>query len=515
MSVVNILTLARDADNTIDVSTAYYEMNTKAENLSEDVVTFVEAAVADVDAAVAETKESIEAKMDELTSMNPASLASGVMAPMGELGAGLCVCPSADLPEGMVGLPGHTDRNSANWGNYEFSDGSVECCIGKFYYKITGNDISILGAGDFPNTVAANIAGYALHRAFIDGGEEKSCVFVDKYMVSKNAKGTGYIASSLAGGLPISTAAGHNPIADLTACTGNYYYECITAAHARDGVDGAVNPDSIFFATTRFIESALAMQSMAHAQACTSTAYCAWWGASNNFPKGCNNNALRDVNDTTVLYESDGYSNCAKTGTGDPFAKTTHNGQACGVADLNGLMYEVNLGLTRPGLSASDTTQQDDASAFYVLKESVEARTLTAGWNGTDDAWGDATHLATLYDQITLSQISNDATMRYGNGSNQVLSGDTSGDGYKMAGLGIPKDSSAKSSGGTDLFGNDYFYEYHRANLCVRSCYNWSSATSAGPWACDLSYYRSNSYSAVGFRCACYPVSQRDSAAVA
>jgi hypothetical protein len=51
------------------------------------------------------------------------------------------------------------------------------------------------------------------------------------------------------------------------------------------------------------------------------------------------------VNDASVLYVSDGYSNCGQTGSGTPFAKTTHNGQACGVADLNGNMYEVALGM--------------------------------------------------------------------------------------------------------------------------------------------------------------------------
>ena len=140
-----------------------------------------------------------------------------------------------------------------------------------------------------------------------------------------------------------------------------------------------------------------------------------------------------------------------------------------------------------------------------MLKESIEARTLTAGWNGGDDAWGDATHLATLYDQITMSHISRDATTRYGNGSNQVLSESTSGDGYKMTSLGLPKDSNAKSSGGTDLFGNDYFREYHRANLCVRSCCYWGSTAVAGVFACGLNSYRTFSLNSVGFRCACYP----------
>jgi hypothetical protein len=54
-----------------------------------------------------------------------------------------------------------------------------------------------------------------------------------------------------------------------------------------------------------------------------------------------------------VVWESDGYPNCGKTGSagygggaGNLFAKSTHNGQNCGVADLNGNMWEVTIGMT-------------------------------------------------------------------------------------------------------------------------------------------------------------------------
>ncbi len=86
------------------------------------------------------------------------------------------------------------------------------------------------------------------------------------------------------------------------------------------------------------MHSALAMLSLAHGQAAKNQATCAWYGTSNNYPKGCNNNALKDVDDLSVVFQPDGYSNCGKTGSASLFARTTHNGQACGVADLNGLM---------------------------------------------------------------------------------------------------------------------------------------------------------------------------------
>lgn len=272
----------------------------------------------------------------------------------GTAGFGVGICPTANLPSGMVPMSGCFDPTNVNYGNYQYVEGSVMVFIPKFYYKIgTGanglavNVVDIKGIAQFDSTAQANDAGYALHRAFIDGGAEQVGFFFDKYKCSKVAKGTGYVGASILNGLPLSTAADHNPIADLTASGGvNAYYKSIDCAHARDGVNGAVNATSIFHVASQFQRAALALLSMAHGQACTSTVNCAWYHATYNYPKGCNNNALRDVDDTSVLYVTDGYSNCGKTGSGDPFAKTTHNGQACGVADLNGLMYEISLGVT-------------------------------------------------------------------------------------------------------------------------------------------------------------------------
>jgi len=57
---------------------------------------------------------------------------------------------------------------------------------------------------------------FALPRAFWDGGIEQPGFFYDKYKCSKNAWGSGFIASSLPNGLPLSSVAAHNPFADLT-----------------------------------------------------------------------------------------------------------------------------------------------------------------------------------------------------------------------------------------------------------------------------------------------------------
>lgn len=273
----------------------------------------------------------------------------------GQQGFGVGVYPGA-LPAGYSALSGSSDPGSDNYGNYQYSDGSIMCWIAKFYYRIGNassprfavygaNAIDIADASAFTDTLAANASGYALHRAFIDGGAEKAGFFVDKYQCSNNAG----VASSLKNGAPLSTAAAHNPIASLTGngkTVANLYGACIVAAKTR-GDD--------FHCISRFQWAALALLASAHGQAATAATYCAWYDATGvkNYPKGNNNNALKDVDDTTVAWESDGYPNCGKTGSagygggaGNLFAKSTHNGQNCGVADLNGNMWEVNIGMT-------------------------------------------------------------------------------------------------------------------------------------------------------------------------
>lgn len=271
----------------------------------------------------------------------------------GEAGFGVGIAPASVLLPGMIALAGCENPASENYGNYMYRDGSIMVWVPRFYYKVGDgsnglavNIISIKGIDTYATTADANAAGYALHRAFIDGGVEQPGVFVDKYMCSKNAIGTGYVASSIKNGLPLSASADHNPFTGLTACSTNYYYEAITAAKARSSVNGTVVDDSPFFCCSRFIYAALAMLAMAHGQSSNSTTNCAWYHTTDNFPKGCNNNALGDVNDGSIGYVSDGYPACGKTGSGTPFPKTTHNGQSCGIADLNGLMWEVSTGLT-------------------------------------------------------------------------------------------------------------------------------------------------------------------------
>lgn len=307
----------------------------------------------------------------------------------GNVGFGVGICPPQLVPAGFVPMNGYDNPMSDNYGNYQYKDGSICVYIPRFYYKITagaGTVTAIASTWDYATMAAANAAGYAMHRAFIDGGLHQMGFFVDKYENSKNAWGTGYIASSIKNGLPLSTATTHNPIysatpgVGLTAASANAYYDTITCAHARDGVNGAVNASSIWHVQSRFQWSALAMLSLAHGQAISSTAWCAWYNATYNYPLGLNNNNLSnaDVDVAGLVYTWDDFAanNSGKAGSGVPFNKTTHNGQACGVADMNGNMYEINIGMTCIASTMSVTgASQADPCVITVADTSA----LTTG----------------------------------------------------------------------------------------------------------------------------------------
>lgn len=409
---------------------------------------------------------------------------------------------------GLTALAGATDPASANYGNYQHSNGGISVFVPLFYYRIGSassdryatyglNAIDV--TSDFADETAANAAGYALHRAFKDGGGTKLGFFQDKYLASKDGTTS---CKSVANGVPISltTTATYTNSNGMTGCTG-ILADAVVLGRARG---------TGWHCQTVFQSAALALLATAHGQAATTTTYCAWYdsGLTTNFPKGCNNNALGDTNDGTISYTTAGDSGSANkplTGSGTPFAKTTHNGQACGIADVNGCIYQEVMGITAPGANATDPAQVASGDV-YTLKTSVAAASLTGGWNGANDAWGDATHLATLYDAQTglLPWGSTTGAVYFGNGTNQVFDPATSGAGWLRTAAGIPKDNDATSAGGTNLYGNDYCYRYNRANLFVLSAGDWDDAANAGVFPRNWYDYRSVDSVNRGFRASAY-----------
>lgn len=403
----------------------------------------------------------------------------------GQQGFGVGIAPS--LPTGFSKLYGTEDPTSDTYGNYQTTDGSVMCYIPAFYYKFgTGANGYALNVCDikpfsyFEAVASAAAAGYALHRAFYNGGSVRPGFFADKYLVSKN----GTVASSVKNGVALSSATrtlATTPYSSIGQ-TDNY----------RGSIGVAKTRGSSFHAKTIFQNSALALLSLAHASAATGSTYCAWYSAtSTNYPKGCNNNALGDANDATIAYTSDGTTGVTgKTGSANFLAKTTHNGMNSGVADLNGLLWETTIGLT------------SDGTNYYLLNTSVDVNTITAGSTLATDAWG-ATGLAAMYTNIGATYgalTASNSNKPFGSAA-QVLSEATSGVAWAMAGAGIPL---ATGVGGSAQFGSDYMLDYRPAEMCPFVGGSWSNSVSAGVWAVNCFDVAGSSYSSVGCRSACY-----------
>lgn len=411
----------------------------------------------------------------------------------GQRGFGVGICPGP-VPVGMGGMLGYNDSASDNYGNYQYSDGSAMVWVPAFFYKWgTGangfavNAVDIKPFSAFADVATANASGYALHRAFYDGGNVTLGFFIDKYLPSNN----GGIASSLKNGVAIvSGQRGSLTTAVYSALNGapaNNYGGSVAAAKTR-GVN--------FFPASHFQRGALAMLAYAHAQASTSTTYCAWYLPPYNFPKGNNNNALGDTNDPAIQYVYDGngtYTGCGKTGSANLFARTTHNGQNCGIADLNGIVWEFSPGMT------------SDGTNLYVLNTSVAMKNVTGGSGASTDLFG-AAGISAMYTNIgaTYQSLTKAGTwVTTGHATNQVMSEAVNGNSWLMTCLGIPL---AAGIGGTNAFGNDGIYQpagWPNEQAPIAGG-DWSGGSVAGVWALILGGVRSYSGYHVGFRSALY-----------
>ncbi|MCX7084312.1 MAG: hypothetical protein NTY69_02095 [Methylococcales bacterium] len=273
-----------------------------------------------------------------------------------------------------------------------------------------------------------------------------------------------------------------------------FYYKFGTGANGLSINQVAKTRGANFFCNSRFIFSALALLSLAHGQAATSTTVCAWYDATgvNNFPKGCNNNAFGDSNDGSLTFVWDGYAatNSNKTGSANVPAKVAHNGQNNGVMDLNGTLWEVNLGLVA------------DATNYYLLKTSVDIKTITSGNTLATDAWG-ATGITAMYDSLgpTYGAALGSNTSKIMGSATQVLDASLTGLPWAAAGAGIPL---VGGVGGTNQFGNDQFYDARPNELCPVSGGGWNYGASGGVWDLGLGSARGSSYDNVGFRSALY-----------
>lgn len=290
-------------------------------------------------------------------------------------GVGVYGGDPADLTAmGLAPMEGCEDPTSDNYGNYIHTNGSIMCCIPAFCYRLgkatapsykrdVEDALEIKDATKFPQFSHDAVFSspdfgddWILHRAFVDGNKLKNAFFIDKYLCS-NVNGQ---AASVKN-------------ADWLMChddtTEPYFTKHIsgTVGQAYDAITLSRARGDYYSLVTCYQWSAISLLSLAHGQAATSADACAWYDANHttNFPKGATSEHGRDFNDDIIRYTYHSYrSEFAKTGSGTPFNKTTHNGQASGVADVAGVCNQWTIGACNPeqatiGLMNTTTTAHE------------------------------------------------------------------------------------------------------------------------------------------------------------
>ena len=271
------------------------------------------------------------------------------MTKAGTLGFGVGVCPENISKLGMEPLPGCDDVKNNNYGNYIHKpSSSIMCWIPAFKYRVNDTSTNSVQVWDVNDPECPSNA--VLHRAFINGGIEKSGFFCDKYICSPDAANTMGISVKNGSVLSLSTSAYFtNRTSQLANCSGRLD-DAITASRAR----GAG-----FQCMSVFQLGALRLLTLAHAQASKSNEFNAWYDSSgqHNLPKGATNGSGKDYDRPNGTWQS------GLTGSCSVFAESTHNGQNNGVADLKGILYQVVTGYIGSG-------------SYYFLKPEVDITTL-------------------------------------------------------------------------------------------------------------------------------------------
>ena len=300
-------------------------------------------------------------------------------------GVGVYGGDPADLTAmGLTPMEGCEDPTSDNYGNYIHTNGSIMCCVPAFCYRLgkatapsysqDGVDaLEIKDATKFPQFSHDAVFSspdfgddWILHRAFVDGNKLKRAFFIDKYLCSNV---NGQAASVKNANRLMCYGDSSRPFCtkNLSGTVGQAY-DAITLSRARGDYYSLV---------TCYQWSAISLLSLAHGQAATSADACAWYDANHttNFPKGATSEYGRDFNDDTIRYSYHSQGNkFAKTGSGTPFNKTTHNGQASGVADVAGVCNQWTIGAYNSsdntvGLMNTTTTAHEITRGNAVYQE--------------------------------------------------------------------------------------------------------------------------------------------------
>lgn len=429
---------------------------------------------------------------------------SYVTANPGEAGFGCGVAPSEIVSKyNMTPMEGTYNPNSKNYGNYTDRTGSVMVWIPKVYVKYT-YDTAEPYYGHKVEVSNTPKADYFLPRCFINNGKEIDGFFIDKYACSPENK----IGVSKRFGQPLCVHPNgidvlsnlelpSDVVSALSLSNGTILNraDALPLAAKTRGVHYSLPTAFMFHHLADLVDAHYFAAKIATNDFLGGYSLCAWADRAPYAPKGPNNNDLTDYFDSNVVFQLSTNNNgnsrkIARCGSCDDsvFPKITHNGQWCGVADMNGVMWQGALGLV------------SNASAnICIMKESTNATDIVTR-NLYDYS---------LYDEITsLSYYKTSVKgQNYYPTTGQLWSNETNRttDVYKLQSVGFPS-SLIAGQNNNERYGCDAVWLYHDRQQLFPYYLNcgWDSLR-AGVRSLYFLDVLSHSYVNYGFRACIIP----------
>ena len=453
-------------------------------------------------------------------------------------GFGVGCCPPELLPGDMAVMAGTYDRFSPNYGNYvHVPSASIVCFLPAHQIDLqapgSGND-AFLTRVVISSTQSGNSV---LAKTFRNGGGSLAGVFVDKYQGS-NCRPDGSGRPNSTDGLPgtLPSAGGifasrplHWPVSAIALSGTLRSPFSLCNSTALNGA--ATTPDNNLGGAWALCKSRgvdwypapiwtrihLGYLALAHAQALLNTSgvpvtnaisNAAWMDTAPYAPKG-NNNTGSDIDKTSLVFSrtdvgganvvsgfageaSRAFTGAARIGTLSAVEQTTHNGQLCGIVDVNGNQWDVAPGLTNNTATNAGYKAFSDLDDYTTVSSNTgitgAANVISLAVNAADDGvWWTAANAFTY--------LVPDVGGTYHPSSTWAANATRKA----MAEFGLPREAGTSlTQTSTNIFGGDGLFRAHVNDLLPRCGGDWSSI--AGSFAVLLAGAATNSSQRVGVR---------------
>jgi len=453
-------------------------------------------------------------------------------------GFGVGCCPPELLPGDMAVMPGTYDRFSPNYGNYvHVPSASIVCFLPSHQIDLqapgSGND-AFLTRVIISSTQSGNSV---LAKTFRNGGSNLAGVFVDKYQgsnVRPDGSGRPNSTDGLPGTLPstggiFASRPLHWPVSAtvLSGTLRSPFSLCNSTALNGAATTPANNYGGAWalcksrgvdwYPAPIWTRIHLGYLALAHAQALLNTsgvpitgatANSAWMDTAPYAPKG-NNNAGSDINKTSLAFSRTdvggnasgwagesfrAFAGAARIGTLSATEHTTHNGQLCGIVDVNGNQWDITPGLTNNTGTNAGYKAFSDLDDYTTVSSNTgitgAANVISLAVNAADDGvWWTAANAYT-YLVPNAGGTYHPSSTWAANTTRKV-----------MAEFGLPREAGTSlTQSSTNIFGGDGLFRSHVDNLLPRVGGVWNNGSVAGPFTVSLSSVLSSSNQGDGAR---------------